>query len=832
MTTTDLTEEVLTEQVQAMLEAVVSWRLSGMSRRKFARSRDMSAGTLGSWAHRLARLGITVEEDGTINRDPAGPSVQIELPTTLASAPAIPWIDQEPEVSEEPQAADVTGEQGEPEELAPQPDEAGLDDPACYLNRELTWLQFNRRVLHEADDVRNPLLDRVKFLAIVDSTLDEFFMKRIGGLKHQVFAGVTKRSVDGRTPQEQIDECYAFVDETRGRMRRILGELLGLLGEEEIRLADYQDLAEEERDWLRAWYLDNVFPLVTPQSMDPAHPFPFVSNLSLNLLVTLHHPGEQAELLARVKVPLGGGNKRLVRVGAGPGSVFVPLERVISHNLDLLFPGMEVESCELFRVTRNANTEVDEDEADDLLSMIESELRERKFAPIVRLEVERGMGPRHRGMLAAELGLDEAADVWETEGLLALGDLMELLGVDRPDLITRPHRPADHPALTTERPIFHTIRTDGPLLLRHPYVSFNTSVERLLREAADDPKVRAIKMTLYRTSAGTQVIDQLVDAARNGKQVAVVVELKARFDEAANIRWANRLEEVGIHVTYGVVGLKTHCKLILIVRQDYDGLRRYAHIGTGNYHAGTARLYTDLGLLTCDPQVGQDLTEAFNYLTTGYKPKRQYKKTLVAPKLMKPALLRFIQEEIDHRRAGRPGHIRLKTNALEDKDVTQALYRASRAGVQVDLVVRDTCRLRPGVPGLSDNVRVVSIVGRFLEHSRIYYFLNGGEERFYLGSADLMKRNLTSRVETLAPVEQPELCEDMREVLDLAFGDRRNGWEMQPDGSYVQRTPEGPEEELGSQLALVEITDRRHKQATRLRKRQLKGIARRGGGPR
>lgn len=808
-------EEIVSEQTGLMLEAVVAWKRSGLSRRKFADSRDMSAGTLGSWAHRLARLGLVIAEDGSV-RSEAGTA--IAAPERPVQPPPAPTTTPEPTTAAPCSSVEPAG------------DNIDLGAPEYYLNRELTWLRFNRRVLHEADDARNPLLDRVKFLAIVDSTLDEFFMKRIGGLKHQVFAGVTRRSIDGRTPQEQIDACYDFVVGTRAEMHRVLRELTDLLDQERIRLSGYDGLQQEDRDWLRDWYLENVHPLVTPQSMDPAHPFPFVSNLSLNLLVTLHHPGEQAELLARVKVPLGGGIKRLVRVGSN--GVFVPLERVISHNLDLLFPGMEVESCELFRVTRNANTEVDEDEADDLLAMIESELRERKFAPIVRLEVERGMRPRHRGMLAAELGLDEAADVWETDAMLALGDLMELMGVDRPDLLTPPHRPADHPAFTTERPIFHAIRTDGPLLLRHPFVSFNTSVERLLREAAADPKVRAIKMTLYRTSAGTQVIDHLVDAARNGKQVAVVVELKARFDEAANIRWANRLEEVGIHVTYGVVGLKTHCKLILIVRQDYDGLRRYAHVGTGNYHAGTARLYTDLGLLTCDPQVGRDLTEAFNYLTTGYKPKRLYQKMLVAPKLMKPALLRFIQEEIDHQEAGEPGHIQLKTNALEDKDVTRALYRASRAGVRVDLVVRDTCRLRPGVPGLSDNIQVVSVVGHFLEHSRVYYFRNGGDERFYIGSADLMKRNLTSRVETLAPVEQPALRADLRQVLDLALNDRRNGWEMQPDGSYVQRRPETPEEGIGSQQALVDLADGRHKEATRLRKRQLKGIARRGGGPR
>jgi len=689
-----------------------------------------------------------------------------------------------------------------------------------YLNRELTWLDFNRRVLHEAQDSRNPLLERVKFLAITASNLDEFFMKRIGGLKQQVGAGMQELTVDGRTPQQQIAECYERVREIERQQSQLLRELRALLKERDICLKTYDELSVDEQQALRDEYYRNVFPLVTPQAMDSAHPFPFVSNLSLNLLVTLRYPKDPELLRARVKVPVGEGIARFLRVGQA--NHFVPLEEVMAHNLDLLFPAMEVDSRELFRVTRNANTERDEEEADDLLAMIESELRDRRFAPILRLEVYASMSSSSRGMLAAELGLNEHADVFDVDGMMGLRDLMEVATIDAPVLHDPPHHPIDHPRLPESRNIFHIIRDAGSLLLQHPYESLSSSVERFLREASKDPRVRAIKMTLYRTSPDSKILDYLCEAASDGKQVAVVVELKARFDEAANIRFANRLEEFGIHVTYGVVGLKTHGKVILVVRQDYDGLRRYAHIGTGNYHPGTARLYSDLGLLTCEEAVGQDLTELFNYLSTGYRPKRAYRKLLPAPTLLKKALLAKIEREIGVHSGASPGLIQLKTNALEDADVAAALYRASQAGVKVDLLVRDTCCLRPGLPGVSENIRVVSIIGRFLEHGRIFYFRNGGDEEYFIGSADCMKRNLESRVEVVIPIEDPLLRKELRTFLDVQLSSGHGEWEMQPDGTYVRRAPASGFKT--SQQLLIELAEKQQRQAGRRRKLRPKGV--------
>jgi polyphosphate kinase len=707
------------------------------------------------------------------------------------------------------------------------PGPGDLSSPALYLNRELTWLNFNWRVLHEAEDERVPLLERAKFLAIVSSNLDEFFMKRIGGLKQQVGAGLNELTVDGRTPRQQIADCYDAVRSLEARAHALLRELVGLLRRHGIELCSHDQLEDADRQALREYYIHNIFPLVTPQAVDPAHPFPFVSNLSLNLLVTLYYPKETVPMLARVKVPVGAGIPRLLRV---PQKItFVLLEEVIANNLDLLFPGAAIESYELFRVTRNASTELDEEQADDLLEMIEIELRERKFAPIVRLEVAQGMSDLHCRRLAAELGLDQAADVFEVAGMLGMCDLMELSWLDLPERKDPPHHPVDPPALVSEGSVFHAIRDAGAVLIQHPYESFANSVERFLFEASHDPKVRAIKMTLYRTSADSQVIEHLIDAARNGKQVAVVLELKARFDEEANIRWANRLEQFGIHVTYGVVGLKTHCKVILVVRQDYDGLRRYAHIGTGNYHAGTARLYSDFSMLTTDDQIGADLTELFNYLTTGYKPRRKYRKILPAPKILKGALLDKISREIKLHAGGAPGLIQMKMNALEDVDITRALYQASQAGVKVDLIVRDTCRLRPGIPGLSQTISVISIVGRFLEHARVFYFRNGGDEEYYIGSPDCMQRNLESRVEVVVPVEEPAMRRELRYVLDVQLADPCSAWDMQPDGSYVQRTPAAkPRGKVrSSQQQLIEHAEKRYKEATRLRRRKPKGIAKR-----
>jgi polyphosphate kinase len=705
-------------------------------------------------------------------------------------------------------AGEGTGKLPSTPEGTPQPKvRAELRHPGLFLNRELTWLNFNHRVLHEAQDKRTPLLERVKFLAIVGSNLDEFHMKRVGGLKQQVGAELLELTVDGRTPRQQIEESRVAVREMCEKAEQTRARLMRALAQRGIRLARYASLRATEQAWLRQYYIDNVFPLVTPQSIDPAHPFPFVSNLSLNLLVSVRALVESNAVLSRVKLPLGGGIPRLIRVR--DSLTFVLLEDVIAHHLDLLFPDTVIESCELFRVTRNAIAEKDEEQADDLLEMIEAELRERKFAPVVRLEVSAGMVRAHREKLAHELELGDPDDVFEVDGMLALRDLMELCQLPIPALHDRPHRPVDHPLLADSTNIFQSIRDAGSLLVHHPYHAFSSSVERLLREAASDPRVRAVKMALYRTSAETAIVDHLVEAARNGKQVTVVVELKARFDEEANIRWASRLEAAGIHVTYGIVGLKTHAKVTLVVRQDPGGLKRYVHIGTGNYHAGTARLYSDFGLFTCDERIGRDATELFNFLTTGLGPQRRFDKLLIGPRMMKQALLEKIERELELAQAGRPSGIRMKMNALEDPDLVRALYRASQAGVPIDLIVRDTCRLRPGVPGLSESVRVISIVGRFLEHARVFYFKNGGDEEFFIGSADLMTRNLESRVEALVPIEPLELREELRKLLQLQLDDQRSAWDMHADGSYVQRQPRTAEGKKSSQEQTIDLVHER-----------------------
>ncbi len=665
-----------------------------------------------------------------------------------------------------------------------------LGSSEWYLNRELTWLEFNKRVLSEAQDVRVPLLARVFFFSVIGSNLDEFYMKRIGGLKQQVGAGVKVLSVDGRLPSEQIEECTASVKEILKQQRHLGVELQEELAREGIFIERYENLDVRQRTWLDDFFVNRVYPLLTPQGMDPAHPFPFISNLSINLLVSVRYPGSEHAYRNRIKIPVSEDTPRFVKVN--DDNIYVLLEDIVKNNLEMLLPGMEIDSAEVFRVTRNAITERGYDQANDLLQMIESALRDRRFAEIVRLEVEAGMNPVHKGMLAAELGIDQDKDVFEVQGLVGKVDMREIAQIDRADLHYPAHQPVDNPELIEDDPnIFHVLREKKEVLLQHPYESFDTSVERFLREASSDPKVLGIKMTLYRTAAHSRIIDFLIEASQNGKQVTVVMELKARFDEASNIKWAGYLEQAGIHVTYGVVGLKTHSKVIFVVRKDYDGLRRYAHIGTGNYHAGTARGYCDLGLLTCDPEIVADLTELFNYLTTGYTPIRQYKKLLPSPKILKKALLSKIYREITNKEKGGEGLIQLKTNALEDRDVTEALYRASQAGVRVDLIVRDTCRLRPGIKGLSENVRVISLVGRFLEHSRIFYFRNNGEEEYYIASADLMKRNLESRVEVCTPVESAKLQGQLREILNLQLANCRNVWDMQADGSYVQRSTEG-----------------------------------------
>jgi polyphosphate kinase len=700
-----------------------------------------------------------------------------------------------------------------------------LNDPSLYLNRELTWLEFNRRVLAEAENHHNALLERVKFFAISGSNLDEFFMKRIGGLKLQAAAGVPVPTIDGRTPQQQIVECHAWLRTFEIHRLSVEHDLYEALARHDIRVLRWNDLTQAQQTAVREHYRRNVFPLVTPLAIDPAHPFPFVSNLSLNLLVTGSvqlKPSDRAEpLIARVKVPVGQGIPRFHRVGTEPH--FVRLEDVMAHTLDLLFPGLSVTSCELFRVTRNADTERDEEEADDLLEMIESELRDRRVAPIVRLELETGMDPTRRAMLTGELGLHDPQDVFESSGMLAARDIMELVGVDDAALHDPPFHPVDTPRLPPGRSFFHSIRDAGSLLLIHPYESFAGTVERFLREASADPKVRAIKMTLYRTSRDARIVGYLQEAARNGKQVAAVIELKARFDEAANIEFAEQLEAAGIHVSYGVVGLKTHCKLVLVVRQDHDGLRRYVHLSTGNYHPETARIYADIGLLTVDELIAQDASELFNYLTTGFGPGRGYAKLLPGPTWLKPALLERIERE---RVLGPQGLIQFKMNALEDADITQALYRAARAGVRVDLIIRDTCRLRPGLAGVSESVRVVSIVGRFLEHARVYYFRNAGAEEYFIGSADSMKRNLEGRVEVLAPVEDGVGRRTLRALFDVQLAPNRNQWLMHADGMYA-RADASPHD-LGCQQALLEwIGGREAAPSVPSRRRSVRRFARR-----
>lgn len=729
-----------------------------------------------------------------------------------------------PEQPPHPVESESVAAASEPRPVVDTRIEYDLKSPDLYLNRELTWLRFNERVLHEAEDDRNPLLERVKFLAISDNNLDEFVMKRIGGLKQQMAAGFQQLTVDGRTPVQQLQECNAAIRILRARQEQVYGELLTELRTHGICFEHYQDLTATQRVRIRNDFVENIFPILTPLAMNLAHPFPFMSNLTTNLLVTLRFPGDDELQMARIKVPLIKGlTSRFLPVdGSDSSSLFVTLDDVIANNLDLLFPGMEIASCELFRVTRNVNVVRKEETATDLLDMIESELRQRPFAPIVRLETEIGMNSAHRGMLAAELGLDPEMDVFESSGLIGMRSLFEIASLDIPELHENPLQPADHPLLATDtRNIFHIIRESGPLLLQHPYQSFANSVERFLRMASEDPKVLAIKMTLYRTSAEAEIIDLLINAARNGKEVAVLVELKASLDEAANIDRARSLEEAGVHVTYGVLGLKTHCKAIRVIRQDFDQLRRYCHIGTGNYHPATARLYSDLGYLTCDSDIGHDLTQLFNYLT-GYTPPPSYRKILAAPNALKKPLLKKIEREIDLHKPDSPGHMILKTNALEDSDVTAALYRACQAGVKVDLIVRDSCRFRPKLPGLSESATVISIVGRFLEHSRIYYFRNGGDEEYFLGSADLMQRNLESRVEVMTPIEDPDLRQELMLILTAQLIDSRSAWEMHQDGSYEQRRPVDEKSQQSCQEQLTRAAAKREAAASAHKEKKVR----------
>src|SRR6266568_1297143 len=675
-----------------------------------------------------------------------------------------------PSSRKRPAMSDVTSaEQTRP------PVERDLADPWLFLNREISWLQFNDRVLALAADPETPLLERLWFLSIFATNLDEFFMVRVSGLREQVEAGVATRGSDGWTPTETLEA---------------IGKYIGPALEAQTRC-----------------FLDQVFPVLTPLAVDPGHPFPYLSNLSLSLAVTVRDPASHRPLFARVKVP-----DILPRfVPLADGSTFVSLEQVMTAHLDQLFPGMVVVEAHPFRVTRDADIELAEDEADDLLMAVEEELRRRRFGAVVRLEVAATMPEHIIRLLQRELDVDDDA-LLTVEGPLNLGDLSSLAdAIDRPELAEPPWVGTTQPRLSGSGreavSMFDAIR-EGDLLVHHPYDAFSTSVERFLAQAADDPDVLAVKQTLYRTDGDSPIVNALIHAAEQGKQVAVLVELKARFDEASNINWARALEQAGCHVTYGLVGLKTHAKTALVVRREQGRIRRYCHIGTGNYNARTARLYTDMGLLTCDESLASDLTDLFNSLT-GYARGTRYRRILVAPGGLRGRVVELIGEVAHRHGPRRPGRIVMQMNSLVDAACIRALYAASQAGVEIDLIVRGICRLRPGVPGVSETIRVRSIVGRFLEHPRLWLFQNGRQRTYYIGSADLMPRNLDHRVEAVTPVDDPDLVDRLQEIIDVMLADNVQAWELGPEGTWQRRQPAEGERPVATHRLLRELALRR-----------------------
>jgi polyphosphate kinase len=662
-----------------------------------------------------------------------------------------------------------------------------------YLNRELSWLDFNARVLALAADTSLPLLERAKFLAIFASNLDEFYMVRVAGLKRRNEMGLSVRSADGLTPREQLRRIGERTQQIARRHAQVfLDSVRPALAEEGIHIVTWADLDSEERSQLSAYFLDQVFPVLTPLAVDPAHPFPFVSGLSLNLAITVKQPEDGGQHFARVKVP--DNFDRFVelagREGDDPRVVrFLPMEELIAAFLPVLFPGLDIVEHHAFRITRNADMEVEEDRDEDLLQALERELARRRFGSPVRLEVADDMSERMLELLLRELDVDPS-DVIDVPGLLDLSSLWQIYGLDRPDLKDPPFVPATPPAFgerETPKSIFATLR-DGDLLVHHPYDSFSTTVQRFIEQAAADPNVLAIKQTLYRTSGDSPIVNALIDAAEAGKQVVALVELKARFDEQANIKWARALEDAGVHVVYGLIGLKTHCKTALVVRREGSMIRRYCHIGTGNYNPKTARLYEDVGLLTAAPDIGADLTDLFNSLT-GYSRKVTYRNLLVAPHGVRKGIIERIEREVEAARGGAEGRIQLKANALVDEQVIDALYRASQAGVRVEVVVRGICALRPGVPGYSDQITVRSILGRFLEHSRIIHFR--AIDEFWIGSADMMHRNLDRRVEVMAQVRDPKLTAQLEEIFESALDPATRCWELHPDGHWVASPQDG-----------------------------------------
>ncbi|MXZ76680.1 MAG: polyphosphate kinase 1 [Acidimicrobiia bacterium] len=654
-----------------------------------------------------------------------------------------------------------------------------------FINRELSWLEFNSRVLAQAEDPSVPLLERVKFCAIWSSNLDEFFQVRVAGLKDQLAGQFTGVTPDGRTAAQQLHEIRIEVDDQMDRAARCLSGLTVELADAGIEILNWDDLDDEDRKFLSGEFDDRIYPVLTPLAVDLGHPFPYISNLSLSLGVLMIDPADGHQRFARLKVPATFG--RFIQLP--DEHRFVPVEQVVAAHLPTLFPGMEITETVAFRVTRNADLAVDEGEAQDLLAAVEVELRRRRFRSVVRLEVEHLVSSEIRSLLIEELDI-ERDDVYEVDTLLELSSLWDLFAVDRPDLKNPSWQPVN--PLPSKAPgdqpidLFACIR-EGDILVHHPYDSFTATVQEFIWQAANDPKVLAIKLTLYRTSGDSPIVRSLIRAAESGKQVAVVVELKARFDEEANIEWARRLEQAGVHVAYGLVGLKVHAKTCLVVREEADGVRRYCHIGTGNYNSITARVYTDLGLFTADPEVGVDLTQLFNSLT-GYGRDIQFRRLVPAPQGLRPTVTELIRNEAAR---GPEGRIIIKMNSLADAEMVEALYEASQAGVEIDLIVRAICCLRPGVPGMSDTIRVRSLIGRYLEHSRIYYFGNGediGAPAYYIGSADLMPRNLNRRIEALVAVVNPDLRRRLDQVLEFNLRDDELAWDLMADGSW-QRVP-------------------------------------------
>ncbi|MET9243782.1 RNA degradosome polyphosphate kinase [Nonomuraea sp. NPDC003709] len=657
-----------------------------------------------------------------------------------------------------------------------------------FLNREESWLQFNERVLDLAEDPSTPLLERVRFLAIFASNLDEFFRVRVAGLKRRMATGLLLRTKSGLKPREELARIATIADDLAIRHAAAFHHHISpQLAAEGIEIVRWDELGREERTELRKLFRERIRPVLTPLAVDPAHPFPYISGLSLNLAVLVRNPATDHTVFARVKVP-----SQLPRFVQASKDRFVPLEDVIAAHLGQLFKGMEILQHHVFRVTRNEDLDVDEDVTENLMQALEKELLRRRFGPPVRLEVEDTITPEVLAPLIEELEL-APHEIYRLQGPLDLSGLHAIADLDRGELSYRPFVPAE--VISAEDDLFSILR-ERDVLLHHPYDSFATSVQRFIEVAAADPRVLAIKQTLYRTSGESPIVDALIDAAEAGKQVVVVVEIKARFDEHANISWARKLERAGCHVVYGVVGLKTHCKLALVVRQEASGeLRRYCHIGTGNYNPKTARQYEDFGLLTADPLVGEDVTDLFIHLT-GYSNHSAYRRLLVAPHSMRSGLLARIEREIAHQEAGRPARIRIKTNSLVDEPIIDALYRASRAGVQVDLWVRGICSLRPGIPDLSENIRVRSVLGRFLEHSRVYEFGLGRRPEIWIGSADLMRRNLDRRVEALVKVTSPQHKAYLIELMDLAMAETTNAWVLHSDGTWARHPGEDPQSHL------------------------------------